>query len=108
MSLLLIRQEYVTPFKFWMEEIQEGIIIEGEIYALMRTYTCYERIQAYQDAKAFIQKGFKACLSRSEQEYSLWISMRTTPESSELWPPIYCVIYYSVDSRTLNSALARD
>lgn len=91
-TLVLIEQHLASYFKFWLNgQISEGMCHGQELFRKFRVFGAHRRAHAYSLGYALTQQGIAAAITctgdRSvepdEQQYTLWISLRTALSAVE-------------------------
>lgn len=79
---LIIREEMVSPFKFWREGLlQVGVILRYEIFQLVFRFDINQRQEAFDLAWKLSQTGRKSIITVTDFHYTVWETLRS-PETS--------------------------
>lgn len=73
---LVVREDLVNCFKYWDEEIQEGMSFKGELYTRFRSFSAANRLDAYGLAYEQIESDKTVCVTVSETRYVIWVCLR--------------------------------
>ena len=72
----ILKENTVSVFSYWSDGIQQGMRYQGELYALLESFPCVERSQAYQKACHWCDRGLKICITRTESDYRVWVNLK--------------------------------
>lgn len=76
---LVVREDLVHCFKYWKEEIQEGMHFKGDLYTQFRSFSTTNRLDAYGLAYEQIEQDKTVCVTVSETRYVVWVCLRQNP-----------------------------
>lgn len=77
MSPSVLSENLVRRFKYWNNGIQEGMNHNGELYALVRSYTLKARLEAYELGCSLSEKGIDTCVTCSNSGYAVWMNLKS-------------------------------
>jgi hypothetical protein len=72
----VISHKLVHLFKYWHNGIQQGMRHGNHLYTYVRSYPLHERLQAYDLSGDLANRGIPTCITCSEQQYTIWISLQ--------------------------------
>jgi hypothetical protein len=73
---VLVVDSLAVPFKFWDEQIQDGIRLGRGLFRHYKTLTKNERSQAFEIAKKLAVKGNEVVITSNFHQYRIWIKLR--------------------------------
>ncbi|MGI0483958.1 hypothetical protein ACN4EK_00905 [Pantanalinema rosaneae CENA516] len=80
MEPLLISEDYVCFFKFWLDgQIQAGMRWEHKLFRHCRTFDKSHRQQVYSLAWALMEHQMQVVITASKTTYQVWISLDSQP-----------------------------
>lgn len=74
---LLIKEDLAQPFSYWDQDICKGLNYNNELYTHFHSYPLTERLQAYEIANEKAEQGCKVCITVSQYQYTVWLSLRS-------------------------------
>lgn len=77
MSPSVLSEDLVRRFKYWNDGIQEGMNHNGELYALVRSYSLKARLQAYELGCSMSETGIDTCVTCSNSGYTVWMNLKS-------------------------------
>ena len=87
MSPSVLNEDLVRQFKYWNDGgIKDGMNHNGELYALVRSYSSEARLQAYELGCSMSETGIQTCITCSKSGYTVWMNLRSVanqPAESE-------------------------
>ena len=90
---IVIPEILITPFKYWLEGVQEGMYHSNELFTLVKVYGSDKRTQAYEDACQLADacqltdNEVQICVTVSELQYCLWQNLKSYTSSSKTQLP---------------------
>lgn len=82
---LVIREQMVVLFKFYMEQtICEGMTYCNELYRLVKVFSVKERLEAYRFGCELILQGAPVVITVSQARYVVWVNLRNMSTSTEV------------------------
>lgn len=87
---LVVREDLVHCFKYWKEEIQEGMHFKGDLYTQFRSFSTTNRLDAYGLAYEQIEQDKTVCVTVSETRYVVWVCLRQNPAKASA-PLVSCL-----------------
>ncbi|MDJ1176592.1 hypothetical protein [Roseofilum capinflatum] len=73
----IIQEQFVKPFKYWNDGVQEAMSYQNEMYTYVRSYSQEKRLQAYGYACDMAEKNVRSCITCSEQGYKVWVNLKS-------------------------------
>lgn len=81
---LVVREQQVVLFKFYMEQtICEGMTYYSELHRLVKVFSVKERLEAYRFGCELILQGAPVVITVSQQRYAIWVSLRNGSTTAE-------------------------
>jgi hypothetical protein len=73
----VIPESLITPFKYWLEGVQEGMYHNNDLFTLVRVYDLDKRDQVYLYACELADDGIQVCITVSQLRYCLWQNLKS-------------------------------
>lgn len=74
---LVIDHSLIHSFICWHDGIQVGGSYNNELYTRHRVFSLKERLKAYEIAWEKAGQNINVCISVSDHEYTIWLSLRS-------------------------------
>jgi hypothetical protein len=74
---LVLDECLVSLFRYWNQEIRQGMRHNNELFALFHTFPAEERLKAYALGYEQSESGATICITVSKTSYRVWISLRS-------------------------------
>jgi hypothetical protein len=82
---VVIHQQQGTIFKFWLDgRLNDGLRLQNTLYRRVHRFPISHRDQAYALGCALAQQKIRTVLTRSPNDYSVWIDLRNSGSIEEL------------------------
>jgi hypothetical protein len=105
METLLISEELVSQFKFWMDgKIQTGMRFRRELFRHVSKFKNHQRQEAFDLAWKLAQKDRGVIITASTFQYTVWVNLRSQDELPAEKPLISEVKNQMFSSVTLHNS----
>jgi hypothetical protein len=86
METLLINEEFISQFKFWLDgHVQQGMSFRNDLFGYVAEFKNSQRHEAFDLTwKLSQQKGQQVVVTATHSHYKVWLNLRSTTESIPL------------------------
>jgi hypothetical protein len=84
METLLINEEFISQFKFWLDgQVQQGMTFRDDLFGYVAEFKNSQRHEAFDLTwKLSQENGQQVVVTATRSHYRIWLNLRSTTELS--------------------------